>query len=340
MRKQRRQRLVLLRDFWLIVWMKIVVLDSETLGFEKTAWDALADLGELVLYDSTEGSKAAVLEHARGATVVLSNKVPLRAETLAELPELKLISVLATGYNNVDLEAAHGLGITVCNVPAYSSASVAQHTVALLLELCNQCGLHNESVQGGDWVRSRQFCYWKQVPLELTGLTVGLMGFGDIGRRVGAILHAMGARIQACVRSPRDTPDWEGFAWVDRETLFATSDVVSLHCPETAENHKFVNADLLGTMKREAFLINTARGGLSDEKDLAAALGSGQLAGAALDVVAVEPMRAGNPLLGAPNCILTPHLAWASEPSRRRMLEISAANIAGFLKAAPQNVVV
>lgn len=320
--------------------MKIVVLDAETLGFEAEAWQSLADLGELVLYDFTAGSKEAVVEHARGATVVLSNKVPLRAETLRELPELKLISVLATGYNNVDLEAAREAGIRVCNVPAYSSASVAQHTVALLLELCNQCGLHNESVQAGDWVRSRQFCYWKQAPIELTGLTVGLMGFGDIGRRVGAILRAMGARIQACVRNPRDAPDWEGFEWVDREKLFATSDVISLHCPETAENHKFVNADLLGTMKREAFLINTARGGLINEDDLAAALRSGQLAGAALDVVAVEPMREDNPLLGVPNCILTPHIAWASEPSRRRMLEISAANIAGFLKAAPQNVVV
>lgn len=320
--------------------MKIVVLDAETLGFEAEAWQSLADLGELVLYDFTAGSKEAVVEHARGATVVLSNKVPLRAETLRELPELKLISVLATGYNNVDLEAAREAGIRVCNVPAYSSASVAQHTVALLLELCNQCGLHNESVQAGDWVRSRQFCYWKQAPIELTGLTVGLMGFGDIGRRVGAILHAMGARIQACVRSPRNTPDWEGFEWVDREKLFATSDVVSLHCPETAENHKFVNADLLGTMKGEAFLINTARGGLINEDELAAALRSGQLAGAALDVVAVEPMQADNPLLGVPNCMLTPHIAWTSEPSRRRMLEISAANIAGFLQNAPQNVVV
>lgn len=319
--------------------MKIVVLDAETLGFGNEAWGSLADLGDLVLHDSTEGSTEAVLEHAQGAAVVLSNKVPLRAESLRQLPELKLISVLATGYNNVDLAAAQGQGITVCNVPAYSSASVAQHTMALLLELCNQCGLHNESIQAGDWVRSRQFCYWKQAPLELTGLTVGLMGFGDIGRRVGAILHAMGARIQACVRNPRDMPDWDGFEWVDVATLFATSDIVSLHCPETAENHKFVNADLLATMKGSAFLINTARGGLIDENDLALALGSGQLAGAALDVIAVEPMQADNPLLGVPNCILTPHLAWASEPSRRRMLEISAANVAGFLKGLPQNQV-
>lgn len=270
-----------------------------------------------------EFERKAVLEHAAGAEVLLSNKVPLRAEVLAELPDLKLISVLATGYNNVDLDVARERGIRVCNVPAYSAASVAQHTVALILELCHQCGAHNASVQAGDWMRSRQFCYWKQAPLELTGLTVGLMGFGDIGRRTGVILHAMGARIQACVRTPRDAPDWAGFEWVDAATLFATSDIVSLHCPETVENHKFVNADLLGTMKESAFVINTARGGLVDEAALASALKEGQLAGAGLDVVAVEPMRENNLLLGAPNCIITPHLAWASEPSRRRMIDIS-----------------
>lgn len=319
--------------------MKIVVLDAETLGFEAEAWKPLAELGELCLHDYTEYRKEAVLEHAAGAAVVLSNKVPLSAGVLAELPDLKLISVLATGYNNVDLEAARAGGITVCNVPAYSSASVAQHTVALILELCHQCGVHNASVQAGDWVESRQFCYWKQAPLELTGRTVGLMGFGDIGRRVGTILHAMGARVQACVRTPRDAPDWAGFEWVDTATLFATSDIVSLHCPETAENRGFINATLLERMKPGAMLINTARGGLVDEAALAAALKRGQLAGAALDVVAVEPMVADNPLLGAPNCILTPHIAWASEPSRRRMLAISAANLKAFGQGSPQNVV-
>ena len=319
--------------------MKIAVLDAETLGFEAEAWSSLTELGDLQLHAFTAHTKEAVLEHAAGAEVVLSNKVPLDADVLAELPDLKLISVLATGYNNVDLDAARERGIVVCNVPAYSSASVAQHTVALLLELCHQCGAHNASVQAGDWVRSRQFCYWKQSPLELTGLTVGLMGFGDIGRRTGAILHAMGARIQACVRTPRDAPDWAGFEWVDAATLFATSDIVSLHCPETTENHKFVNADLVATMKQTAFLINTARGGLVDEAALAEALFQGHIAGAALDVVAVEPMRKNNPLLGAPNCIFTPHIAWASEPSRRRMLKISAGNIAAFWQGKPQNVV-
>lgn len=319
--------------------MKIAVLDAETLGFSAEAWSSLAELGELSLYESTGSSKEAVLAHAAGAEVVLSNKVPLMGETLAELPDLKLISVLATGYNNIDLAAAQANGITVCNVPAYSSASVAQHTVALILELCHQCGLHDQSVQAGDWVHSKQFCYWKQAPIELTGLRVGLVGFGDIGRRTGAILHAMGAKVQACVRTPRDAPEWEGFEWVDRETLFATSDIVSLHCPETEENRNFVNADLLASMKQRAFLINTARGGLVDEAALAKALRQGEIAGAALDVVGVEPMATDNPLLGAPNCIITPHIAWASEPSRRRMVAITVENIRAFINKQPQNVV-
>ncbi|NBB80160.1 MAG: D-2-hydroxyacid dehydrogenase [Verrucomicrobia bacterium] len=319
--------------------MKIVVLDADTLGFERDAWDGLAGIGDLVLRPNTGHSAEAVLAEVKGAEVVLTNKVPLRREVLEKLDQLKLISVLATGTNNIDLGAAKSCGITVCNVPAYSSASVAQQTVALLLELCNHCGLHSESVHAGDWVRSPHFCYWKKPLIELTGRTVGLVGFGDIGRRTGAILHAMGARVQACVRQPRDTPDWEGFRWVERETLFETSDIVSLHCPETPETRGFIDAALLRSMKPGALLINTARGSLIDEAALASALQSGQLGGAALDVVASEPMRPDNPLLGAQNCIITPHLAWASEPSRRRLLAATQGNIEGFIGNHPQNLV-
>lgn len=319
--------------------MKISVLDADTLGFDESAWSGLAALGELTLHPSTKHSRDSVLAHAADADVVLTNKVPLRSDVISSLNNLKLVSVLATGYNIIDLPAAQAQGVTVCNVPAYSSASVAQHTVALILELCNNCGLHSQSVHAGDWVSSPQFSYWKKPLVELTGLTVGMMGFGDIGRRTATILHAMGARIQACVRTPRDAPDWEGFRWVDRDELFVSSDIVSLHCPETPENHGFINEALLATMKPEAMLINTARGGLIDEQALAGALRSGQLAGAAVDVVSAEPMVADNPLLGAPNCIITPHLAWASEPSRRRLLDVSAQNLKAFFDGAVQNLV-
>ena len=319
--------------------MKIVVLDADTLGFESAEWDGLAGMGELVLRPNTQHSAEAILTAVEGAEVILTNKVPLRREVLEKCDSLKLISVLATGTNNIDLQVAKACGVTVCNVPAYSSASVAQHTVALLLELCNHCGLHSESVHAGDWVRSPHFCYWKKPLIELTGLTVGLVGFGEIGRRTAAIFHAMGARIQACVRHPRDAPDWEGFRWVERQALFATSDIVSLHCPETSETRGFVDEALLRSMKPGALLVNTARGSLIDEAALASALKSGQLGGAALDVVSAEPMRTVNPLRGAPNCIITPHLAWASEPSRRRLLAITQENIERFIEGRAQNVV-
>lgn len=319
--------------------MRITVLDADTLGLDAEAWSALAELGELTLHPATGHGYHDVLVHVGEADVVLTNKVPLRAEVFAALDRLKLVSVLATGYNIIDLAAAQSRGVTVCNVPAYSSASVAQHTVALILELCNHCGLHSTSVHAGDWTRSEHFCYWLKPVVELTGLTVGLMGFGDIGRRTGAILHAMGARIQACVRTPRDAPDWEGFRWVGQDELFATSDIVSLHCPQSPETEGLVDAERIAGMRTGAMLVNTARGGLVDESALAAALRRGQLSGAALDVVSAEPMAADNPLIGAPNCILTPHIAWSSEPSRRRLLDVTVGNIRAFLGDSPQNVV-
>ena len=319
--------------------MKIVVLDADTLGFNQIAWSELAAFGELVLHPTTDHMNGEVLRHAEGADVILTNKVPLQGDVLSKLKSLKLISVLATGYNIIDLEQAKACGVTVCNVPAYSSASAAQHTVALILELCNHAGLHSQSVHNGDWIRSPHFCYWKKPVVELTGLTVGMMGFGDIGRRAATILHAMGARIQASVRTPRDMPDWEGFRWVNLNELFATSDIVSLHCPETQENRGFVNEALLATMKPSAMFINTARGGLVDEEALAQALHCGQIAGAAVDVVSAEPMAEDSPLLGVPNCIITPHIAWASEPSRRRLLKISVANLQAYFAGQAQNVV-
>ncbi|MGC6455901.1 MAG: D-2-hydroxyacid dehydrogenase [Coraliomargaritaceae bacterium] len=319
--------------------VQITALDFETLGFNESAWSDLTSIGELRLYGATNSDIPSILAHAQNADVLLTNKVPLPEAVFSALPKLKLVSVLATGYNVIDLQAAAKHAVTICNVPAYSSASTAQHAVALILELCNQCGLHSRSVHQGEWIRSKHFSYWKKPVIELTGKTVGLVGFGDIGRRVATVLHTMGARIQACVRRPRDTPDWEGFRWVDTEELFATADIVSLHCPETPDNHGFVNADLLARMKPGAMLINTARGGLVDEAALADALRSRHLAGAAADVISAEPMREENPLFGAPNCILTPHIAWASAPSRSRLLEISIENIKAFIAGKPQNVV-
>lgn len=321
--------------------MKIVVLDAETLGLERSAWSALEKLGELVCWEHTpHGDRECIVERLRGAEVVLSNKVPLGRAELECLPELRLISVLATGVNNVDLAAARDCGVTVCNVAGYSTASTAQHAVALLLELVNGVGLHNASVQAGEWIRSRQFCYWKRPVREVAGLTVGIAGFGAIGRRVGEIVHSLGAGVVALQRQPRNPPAYEPFSFAkDLRDLVERSDVVSLHCPLTPETERMVNADLLDRMRPDALLINTARGGLVDEEALAAALREGRLAGAALDVVDGEPMRSGHPLLGVPNCVITPHIAWAGEASRRRLLARTVENLRAWLAGQPMNVV-
>ncbi len=318
--------------------MKIVVLDAATLGMEDSAWEALAKEADLELVPRTPYETGAIVARAKDADVVLSNKVPLGEAELAGLPNLRLISVLATGYNNVDLDAARSRGVTVCNVPAYSTASTAQHAVALMLELCNQVGPHDRSVRDGDWVRSPDFAYWKRDLIELEGKTVGIVGFGRIGRRVGATVAAMGARVLASARRHREPPDYP-FAWEDTEAIFEQADFVSLHCPQTDENLEFVNAALLRRMKPDAFLINTARGSLINEGDLARALREGRPAGAAVDVLQREPMAEDCPLRDAPNCILTPHMAWSGRESRRRLLRETVANVEAFVRGEPRNVV-
>jgi len=265
--------------------------------------------------------------------------VPLGTEVFEACPSLKFVGVLATGYNIIDLEAARPRGVTVCNVPGYATESTAQHAVALALELCNRVGAHSASVHAGDWVRSERFSYWNSAPRELAAMTVGIVGFGSIGRIVGATLRAMGATVIASARRERNAPDWDGFEWVSNEAIFERCDLVSLHCPQTPENARFVNTELLGRMKPGALLVNTARGGLIDEAALAAALREGKLGGAAVDVVDGEPMREDCPLRSAPNCFVTPHMAWASEPARRRLVAASVGNLEGFLKGAPENVV-
>ncbi|MEX0327019.1 MAG: D-2-hydroxyacid dehydrogenase [Puniceicoccaceae bacterium] len=313
---------------------KLVALDSETLDLPDSAWAPLEAFGTLEKHAFTPRDEAVILERCAGAEVVFSNKVPLMEPVLRQLPELKLVCILATGTNNVDLAAAERLGIAVRNVPAYSTQSVAQHVVALLLEITNRVAHYSASVHSGEWKSSRQFCYWHHPIPELAGRTVGIIGFGQIGRATAAALNGLGMRVLAYARTPRDAPVWEGFAFKSIGEIFAESDVISLHCPLTADNQGFVNAELLATCKPGAILINTARGPLINETDLREALESGQLAAAALDVLTEEPMAQDCPLMGAPHCLITPHLAWASIEARERLMAITIENVRSFYAAS------
>jgi glycerate dehydrogenase len=320
----------------------IVVLDEGTIDLPAQAWDELRSLGELTLHRETPANDDELIaERIRSATVVLSNKVPLRAAAIQAAPQLRLISVLATGYNVIDLDAARSAGISVCNVPNYSTSSVAQHTLALILECCNTVGRHSRAVQDGKWVHA-PFFYFSEAPLvELRGRTVGLIGFGTIAEAVGRLCSAFGAHILAYRRNPGAAPDYGPFAWADSiDQIIEEADVVSLHCPLTQETEKMIDATRLAQMKRSAFLINTARGPLIDEAALVEALRGGGIAAAALDVVGVEPMEPDSPLLcGLPNLYMTPHNGWASTESRERLLAISAENIRRFIEGDPIHVV-
>lgn len=318
--------------------MRIVVLDGHTLNPGDNPWDELAALGELVVHDRSAPDE--IVPRARGAAVALTNKTHLDAATLAALPELRYVGVLATGYNVVDVAAARAHGVTVTNVPEYGTDFVAQHVFALLLELANAVGEHDAAVHAGEWQRCPDFSFWTRPLLELAGLTMGIVGYGRIGRRVGDVARALGMLVLASARPGSPLPPATATeAWCELEELFAASDVVTLHCPLTADNERFVNARLLARMKRSAFLINAARGPLVDEAALARALTDGTIAGAGLDVVSAEPIRADNPLLRAPNCVITPHVAWASLAARRRLMATAVGNVRAFLAGAPVNVV-
>jgi glycerate dehydrogenase len=320
--------------------VEIVVLDGYTLNPGDNPWDEVARLGALTVHDRTSVEQIAA--RARGAEIVLTNKTPLSAATLAELPRLRLIRVLATGHDIVDVAAAAERGIVVSNVPEYGTDSVAQHVFALLLELCHQVARHDAAVREGEWCRSPDFSFWKSAPIELAGLVMGIVGFGRIGRRVAELAGAFGMEVIVSSHAGRSAPGAPAGSGVQRvglDELVARADVVTLHCPLTDDNAKFVGRELLARMKPGAYLINTARGGLVDEEALAEALRAGRIAGAAVDVVSAEPMRPGNPLLGAPNCIITPHMAWASLAARRRLMSATAANVRAFLAGRPQNVV-
>lgn len=315
--------------------MKIVILDAYAANPGDLSWDEFAALGELTVYDRTAQEDAAA--RIGDAEVVFINKVRLTDEIFAACPNLKLVSILATGYNIVDLAAARRRGITVCNVPGYSTRAVVQMTFALLLEICQQVGLHSGAVHTGRWQTCPDFCFWDRPLIELDGKTMGIVGYGAIGSAVGTVAQALGMKLLVTARHEKPVP--EGARFVSLPELLAQSDVVSLHCPQTAENARMIDAGALAQMKDAAILLNTARGGLLDEQAVADALRSGKLLAAGMDVVSAEPIHADNPLLTAPNCFLTPHIAWAPLETRRRLQAISAENLRAFLAGKPQNVV-
>jgi glycerate dehydrogenase len=317
--------------------MRIVILDAHTTNPGDLDWAPLAALGELVVYDRTPADE--IVARAAGAEAVLTNKTPLSAATLAALPGLRYAGVLATGVNVIDVAAARAAGITVANVPAYSTPGVAQAVFALLLELTNQTGRLSADVHAGRWKACEDFCFWDGDLVELDGLTFGIVGYGDIGRRVARIAAALGMRVAAATRSRRPGTVEDGVEFLALDDLFGTADVVSLHCPLTPETNLLVNAARLAAMKPTAYLINTARGGLVDEQDLAEALSAGRIAGAGLDVLTSEPPREGSPLLKAPRCVITPHVAWATRKARARLIAAAAENLAAFQRGTPRNVV-
>ena len=315
--------------------MKIVSLDGAALNPGDLSWGCFEQFGEVTVYPRT-GSEAETIERIADADIVLLNKVPLTRAVLDVCPKVKLICCLATGYNVVDTEAAKEKGIPVCNVPAYSTRSVTQFTIGLLLELCHRIGHHDRRVHEGAWQTCPNFCFWDTPQMELAGKTMGIIGFGQIGQSVGAVAQALGMHVIAYSRSRRPGVDAE---YVDLDTLLAQSDVVSLHCPLFPETTGLINAETITKMKDGAILLNTARGPVIDEQAVADALKSGKLRGAAMDVVSAEPIDPNNPLLTAPNCIITPHMAWAPSEARPRILDITVESIRGYLSGKPVNVV-
>jgi glycerate dehydrogenase len=316
--------------------MKIVVLDGATLNPGDNPWDDLVRLGEFVCHDRTPVDQ--ILARSRDADVLLTNKTPLTAETLAQLPKLKFIGVLATGYNVVDVKAARSRGIPVSNVPIYGTDAVAEYVFALLLNFLRQPQLHSDLVRQGEWSRVNEWSFWRKPLAEVAGKTIGIVGFGRIGRRVGELAAAFKMKVLANDVFQGNPPAYP-VSWRNIPELFAEADVVTLHCNLTPENTGLVNKSLLQSMRRNAYLINTSRGPLVRDADLAEALHAGWIAGAALDVVTVEPIPADNPLLKAPNLTLTPHIAWAAVEARRRLTKVAAENVAAFQAGKPINVV-
>jgi len=317
--------------------MKIVVLDGYTLNPGDLSWDGLKQFGELTVYDRTPQDK--LLERCRDAEVILTNKMPVGADLIKQLSALKFIGVTATGYNIVDVDAARQRSIPVANVPGYGTRSVAQMVFALLLELCHHVQRHSDTVMEGKWARSPDFCYWDHPLTELADKTMGIIGFGTIGRMVGDLATAFGMNIIGAGRSRTDESGRQNFRWASVEELLEQSDVISIHCPLTPETKGLINKESLRRMKGSAFLINTSRGPIVVDADLAEALNTGIIAGAGIDVLSVEPPSKDNPLFGARNCLITPHIAWATREARARLMDKTIANLAAFMAGNPVNVV-
>jgi glycerate dehydrogenase len=317
--------------------MKIVVLDGFTLNPGDLSWEGIKSAGDLVVYDRTPADQ--ILERCRGAEIVYTNKTPLGAETLNNLPSLKYIGVLATGYNVVDTETAKKNGVVVTNVPGYGSVSVAQMCFALLLELCHHVQRHSDSVKQGDWANSADWCYWNYPLVELSEKTIGIIGFGNIGQKVADIATAFGMNILGFDNRHTDQSARKNFKWSEIDELLTQSDVVTIHCPLFPETKGLINKESLRKMKKSAFLLNTSRGPIVIDEDLANALNEGVIAGAGIDVLSVEPPMADNPLFKSENCIITPHISWATKESRSRLMDITVNNLRAFLSGSPVNVV-
>ncbi|MBC7826618.1 MAG: D-2-hydroxyacid dehydrogenase [Chitinophagaceae bacterium] len=317
--------------------MKIVILDGYTLNPGDLSWDGLKKFGDVEMYDRTPADK--IVERAKDAEVVFTNKVPLEEELIHQLPALKYIGVLATGYNIVNTDAAKAKGIVVANVPAYGTASVVQMTFALLLELCLHVQRHSDSAIEGKWAKSKDWCYWDYPLVELSQKTIGIVGFGRIGQQVGDVATAFGMNIIASSRTKSDQSHRKNFKWAEIPELLKESDVVSIHCPLLPETKGLINKRSLQQMKNAAFLINTSRGPIIIDEDLAVALNNDVIAGAGIDVLSVEPPPKNNPLFEAKNCIITPHIAWATKEARARLMDITVQNLSAFLAGNPVNVV-
>ncbi|MFT3945486.1 MAG: D-2-hydroxyacid dehydrogenase [Agriterribacter sp.] len=316
--------------------MNIVILDGYTLNPGDLDWSPLEKIGKLKVYERTAIEN--VVERSKDAEIVLTNKTKITGDAIKSLPKLKYIGELATGFDNVDIKTAAEKNIPVCNVPGYSSSSVAQLTIALLLELVYKTGKRSEEVHAGAWVKSTDFCFGHTGLFELEGKTLGLIGLGQIGSAVAKIALAFGMKVIASVRNP-EKYNIKGVSFVSREDCFKQADFVSLHCPLTDDTRQMVNTALINTMKPSAYIINTARGALINEIDLADALNNKRIAGAALDVLSTEPPSADNPMFNATNCIITPHIAWATKEARTRLLNESIKNIEAFLEGERRNVV-
>ena len=318
--------------------MKIVLLDGDGLNPGDLSWEPIAAFGELTVYPYGTTDEAEIIRRIGDAEIVIGNKTPLSARVFDACPNIRVVCLISTGYNVVDIEAAKRHGIPVCNVPAYGTQMVAQFAIGLLLECCHQTGLHNDSVHAGDWEKCPNFCYWKTPVIELAGKTMGIIGFGRIGRAVGRIARALGMEVIAA--GSRPCPEGlEIGEYVDLDTLLRRADVISLHCPLFPETERMINEASIRKMKDGVILINNSRGGLIDEQAVADALNRGKIRCAGVDVVTVEPILPDNPLLHAKNCIITPHMSWAATECRERIIDITAGNLQAFFSGSPRNVV-